>query len=138
MLLVNVRFLCNIVYSRQIVFHALSGIVSAYLLQPLHSETRKTSAVRSDYNVAVGGHNLEIPPVAPELGNRRLRASLAEQKRRISLCGVEMRRINHPGEHLFAVRGLYPALLYLAQSQLVEDVLVLKAKLGSLSGFDID
>ena len=133
MILVNIRFLCNIVYCRQIVFHALPGIVSAYLLQPLHSKARKPPAVRSNYDVTVSGHYLEVPPVAPELAYRRLRATLTEEKRRISLCRVEVRRINNPGKHLLSVRCLYPTLLYLPEGKLVKDMFVFKTQLDSLA-----
>ena len=126
MISVYVRFLCNIVNSREIVLHTLSCIISAYLLQPLHSKARETSSVRSNDYVTVGCHYLEVPSVTPELAYRRLRTALAEEKRRILLIRIKMRRIDNPTEHLFAVSCLCPALLNLTGCKFIQNMFVLK------------
>ena len=62
-------FLCNIVYGREIVLHALTRVVTADLLQPFHAEAGETTTVGSYDNITLGCHNLEVPTIAPELAN---------------------------------------------------------------------
>ena len=119
-----------IVDSAQIVVHALAGPVATHFLIPFRTKSRQTSAVRGYHYVTVGCHNLEIPAITPELGNRTLWPSLAEKQGGVLLGFIEMGRQDNPYQHLLAIGGFYPALLYLANLQLIEDVLVFIGELG--------
>ena len=92
-------------------------------------------AVRGDDDIALRSHDHEVPTIAPELGYRTLRSSLAEEKGGVFLCFIEMRRQDHPIHHLLIVGGLHPALLHLTLCQLVEDMLVLLRDLLHVSLF---
>ena len=74
-------------------------------------------------------HYLEIPTIAPELRDRTLWSTLAEEQRRILLVRVEVWRSYHPLLQFLAIGCLHPTVVYFAQSKLVIDVLVLKAEL---------
>ena len=56
-----------VVDGREIVVHALSGPVAAYLLVPLAAESGQTTAVRRHDDITVGSHDGEVPAIAPEL-----------------------------------------------------------------------
>ena len=123
------QILCGIIDSCQIVFHALTSPVAADFLQPLLSESWQTTTVGGYYDIAVRSHNHEVPTVAPELGDRTLRTTFAEEQGGVFLCLVEVRWQNNPSEHVLAVRSLHPTLLYSGLSQLVEDMFVLLGQL---------
>ena len=93
---VYVGFLADVINSGQLVTHALASIITADLFQPFHAESRKTATVRSYDDVVIGGHYLEIPTIAPELADRTLWASFAEEKGRILLVRVEVAWIDYP------------------------------------------
>src|SRR5574344_1057615 len=94
--LVHIGFLAKIVNGSQVIFHALSGIITTDFFQPFHSETGKSAAIRSDDDISVGSHDLKIPANAPELADRTLRTTFAEEQSRIFFCCIEMRRVNNP------------------------------------------
>ena len=125
------QILSSIVDGREVVVHALSAPVTRDFLKPLLSEAWQTTTVRSHDNITVGSHDEEIPAVAPELGDRALRTSLAEEQGGVLLGLVEVRRQDNPCEHVFAIGGLHPALLDGGLCQLIEDVLVLEGQLGN-------
>ena len=128
------QILGSIVNSRQIVLHTLACPVAADFFLPFLSEAGQSVAVGGYDHIAVGGHNLEVPAIAPELAHRTLWTTLAEQQRGIFLAFLVVGRQHHPYQLLLSVGGLHPALLHLAECQLVKDVLVLKRDLGNGSG----
>ena len=119
----------GIVDGCEIVAHALSCPVAADCLVPLMAEAGQTAAVWCHDYVAVGCHDLEVPAVAPELAYRALRAAFAEEQGGVFLVWVEIGRENDPCEHVLAVGGLHPTLLYLAERKLGEDVVVFAGNL---------
>ena len=121
---VDERLLCHFVNGGEVVLHALAAVITADGFVPLYTEARKTAAVGGYDDIVVGCHNLEIPTVAPELADGTLRAAFTEEEGGVLLVGVELRRINHPGQHLLAVGGLHPAGFHFAHFQLVVDLLV--------------
>ena len=74
---VHIRFLAYVVDGTQVILHALPAVVAADFLQPLHAEARQAAAVGGDDDVAVGGHDLQVPAVAPELADGALRPAFA-------------------------------------------------------------
>ena len=119
----------RIVDGGEVIVHALTGPVGTYLLVPCTAVTRQAAAVGCDDDIAVGSHDLEIPPVAPELGNRTLRSAFAEEQRRVLPVRIEVRRCHHPLLHLLSVGRLHPSVVYFAQCELVVDVFVLEGEL---------
>ena len=99
----------GIVNGAEIVAHALTSPVAGDLLQPLLTEAGKTAAIGSNDDIALRSHDVEIPAVGPELGNRRLWATFAEEQGGVLLCGVEVRRLDDPVEELLPVGGGAPA-----------------------------
>ena len=93
------------------------------------AEAGQTAAVWCHDYVAVGCHDLEVPAVAPELAYGALRAAFAEEQGGVFLVWVEIGRENDPCEHVLAVGGLHPTLLYLAERKLGEDVVVFAGNL---------
>ena len=121
---VGVGLAGQVVDGAEVVEHALAGVVARYLLKPLHAKTGQTAAVGGNDDVVVGGHYLEVPAITPELADGRLRAALAEEEHGILARGVEVRRIDDPAELLLAIGGGHPALLDLAEREVVVEVLV--------------
>ena len=129
-ILVDVRQVVgSVVDSREIVVHALACPVARHSLVPLRAVARQTAAVRSDDDIVVSRHYLEVPAVAPELAYGALRSALAEEQCRILLVRVEVWRQYYPYLHLLAVGSLHPALLHLAHLELVVERLVLEGEL---------
>ena len=85
---------------------------------------------------------MEIPTVAPELADGRLRAALAEEEHGVFLSGVELGGIYHPAKFLLPVHGLHPAFLHLTEGKLAVKRLVLLGQSLSLylfaEGYGID
>ena len=119
--LVSPRLFRYIVNRGEVVADVLTRVVSRDLIEPLLTERRQTATVRSNHHIALCGHQLEVPAVAPELRYNTLRATLAVEQRGVLLRGVEVGRQDHPDEHLLAVGGLHPALLDLAHRDVVVD-----------------
>ena len=127
LVLVNERQVVGgIVDGCEIIVHALAGPVAADLLVPLRAAARQSATVRCNHHIVVCRHDLHVPTVAPELAHRALRATLAEQQCGIFLILVEVGRQDHPILHLLAVGCLHPALLHLAEGELVIEQLVLE------------
>ena len=129
MVFVHIRLLAHLVNGSQIILHAQTAVVTRDFLVPFIAEARQSAAVGRYDDVIVRGHHHEVPTIAPELTNRRLRAAFAVEQSRIFLAWVEVRRIDNPGQHLLAVAGPHPAFLHLAHRQLVQDMFVLKRNL---------
>ena len=135
MVLVHIGFAAKVVNSREVVLHTLSAVVAADFFQPFHTETRQAAAVGCNDNVVVGGHHLEIPAVAPELADGRLRSTFAEEECGIFLLRIEMGRIDDPAEHILAVGSLDPTLFDLAHRNLVVEGFVLLGQLADAQAF---
>ena len=82
-------------------------------------------------------HNHEVPTIAPELANRTLWATFAEQEGRVFLVVIEVRRQYYPIKHFLAICCFYPTLLYLYLTELVGDMFVLECNLLNGSLLDI-
>ena len=61
-------------YKRQ----TLATVIAANLFVPFHTESRQTATVRSNDDIIISCHNLEVPAIRPELAYRTLRTSFAE------------------------------------------------------------
>ena len=118
------RLACHVVDRREVVADILTAIIARDLIQPLLTERGQTTTVRSNHNVTLSRHQLEVPAVAPKLAYDALRTALAVEQRRIFLCGVEVGRQDHPNEHLLVVGGLDPALLDTTHRNVVVDGLI--------------
>ena len=129
---VYVGFGGDVVDRREIVLHAQAVVVAADFFQPFHAEAGQAAAVRGYHNVAVGCHDLEIPTVAPELADGRLRAALAEEEHGVFLSGVELGGIDHPAKFLLPVHCIHPAFLHLTEGKLPVKRLVLLGQSLSL------
>ena len=92
----------------EIVLHVEARVVAGNLLLPLLSEGSGAAAVRHDDHIALLSHEPVAPAVAPVLGIGSLRTSEHDFYSRILLGRVEVRRVEHPALHLFAVHGLKP------------------------------
>ncbi len=79
-LTIHIRFGGYIVDGGEIVLHAEAGVVTADLFEPFFAESGQTAAVGGDNDVALRGHDLEVPAVAPELADGTLRTAFAEQE----------------------------------------------------------
>ena len=79
-LAIHIRFGGNVVDGGEIVLHAEAGVVTADLFEPSFAETGQTSTVGRDDNIALCGHDLEVPTIAPELADGTLRTAFAEQE----------------------------------------------------------
>ena len=84
-------------------------------------------------HITVGGHNLHVPTITPELAYRTLRTTFAEEQCRVLFIRIELRRIDDPCQHLFAVSCFHPAAFYFTHFDLVIDLLVLLGQLRGLS-----
>ena len=58
---------CCVVNGAEIVVHALACPVATDLLVPLRTEAGKATTVRCYDDIAVSGHDGEVPTIAPEL-----------------------------------------------------------------------
>ena len=134
---INPRLLGYVVDGRKVVLHALAGVVAADLLQPLHAETGKATAVGSDDNISLRGHHLEVPTETPELANGRLRTAFAEEQGGVFLCLVEIGRKDYPCQHVLVVGGLYPALAHLTELEVGIERFVFLGNLLCLAVADV-
>ena len=125
----NVRFGLDGLCGRKVILHVEAYVVSGNLLAPRLAEGGGSAPVGEHHHVALMAHEEVVPAVAPVLGKRALRASEGDFNGRIRLGGVELRGIEHPGEHVLAVYGLDHAGLGLVFVKLGEDVVVLKGNL---------
>ena len=90
------RLFGHLVDCRKIVFHTLATVVATHRLVPFHTEARETAPVRSDDDIIVCSHDLEIPAVGPELADGTLRSAFAVKQGGVFLRRIEMRRIDDP------------------------------------------
>ena len=79
-LAIYIRFGGYIVDGGEIVLHAEAGVVTADLFEPFFAESGQTAAVGGDNDVALRGHDLEVPAVAPELADGTLRTAFADRR----------------------------------------------------------
>ena len=77
-LAIHIRFGGNVVDGGEIVLHAEAGVVTADLFEPSFAETGQTAAVGGNDDVALCGHDLEVPTIAPELADGTLWTAFAE------------------------------------------------------------
>ncbi len=132
----NVRFGLDGLCGRKVILHVEADVVSGNLLAPWLAEGSGSAPVGEHHHIALMAHEEVVPAVAPVLGKRALGASEGDFNSRIRLGGVELRGIEHPGEHVLAVHGLYHAGLGLVFVQLGENVVVLKCNLPyGVSGY---
>ena len=122
----------SIVNRCQIVLHALTRPVARNFLQPLLTESRQATTIRCNYHISLRGHDHKVPTIAPELRNRTLRTTFAEEQGGVLLGFVEVWRQYNPSQHILSIAGLYPTLLYFGLGELVENVLVLESQLSNL------
>ena len=132
---VHIRLLADVIDGAQVVLHALSAVIAADFLQPLHAEARQAAAVGSDDDIVVGRHDLQVPTVAPELADGTLRPSFAEQEYRIFFGRVEMRRVDHPTEFLLAIRGSDPTFFDFTHFQAFLEISVFPGELPDFRVF---
>ena len=130
---IDVRLFGHCINGSEVVLHALTHIVATDFFVPLVAKSRQTTTVRSYDDIVVGSHHLEVPAIAPELANRALRTAFAEEQGRIFLVRIELRRIDHPYQHVLVVGGLDPTAFHLAHLYLVVNGLVLESHLLHLS-----
>ena len=123
------RFPGYVVDGAEVIADVLAAVITRNLVEPLLSERRYAAAVRGYDHISLGGHELEVPAVAPELAHHVLRAALAIEQGGVLLVRVEVGGKYHPCQHLLAVGGRYPAFLYFAHLHVVVDVLVHKGQL---------
>ena len=114
----------------EVILHIKADIVSGNLLAPGLPERRCSAPVGKHHHIALMAHEEVVPAVAPVLGKRALRASEGNLNGRVSLCGVKLRGIEDPGEHVLPVHGLHHPGLGLVLIKLGEDVLVLEGNLA--------
>ncbi len=120
-LAVDPRLARHVVDGREVVADVLPRVVARDLVEPLLAERGQAAAVGRHDDVALRGHQLEVPAVAPRLRDDALRAALAVEQRGVLLRRVEVGGQDDPYEHLLAVGGRHPALLHLAQPDGVVD-----------------
>ena len=60
---VHKRFFREFVDSREIILHTLSTVITTDFFVPFLTEARQTAAVRSDNDIIVGSHDLEVPTI---------------------------------------------------------------------------
>ena len=130
---IHKRLFGHFVDSREIILHTLTTVITADSLVPFQSEARKSATIRSYDDITVGGHNLHVPTITPELAYRTLRTTFAEEQCRVLFIRIELRRIDDPCQHLFAVSCFHPAAFYFTHFDLVIDLLVLLGQLRGLS-----
>ena len=134
MILIDIgQIISSIVDSSEIILHALTCPVARDFLEPLLSESRQSTTIGCYHHIPLRSHDHEVPTIAPELRNRTLRTTLAEEQSGVLLSFIEVRWQNHPGQHLLTIAGLHPTLLNSGLGQLVENVLVLEGELSNLS-----
>ena len=134
---IHIRLGGNVVDGGEIVLHAEAGVVTADLFEPCFAESGQTAAVGRDDNIALCGHDLEVPTVAPELADGTLRTAFTEQESRVLFRRVEMRRIDNPAEHLLPVYGFRPAFFHVAPREVIVEPLVFFGELGDTTVFHV-
>ena len=122
---VDIGLAANLVNGSQVVAHALPAVIAADGSIPLIAEARQPTAVGRHHDIALRRHCHEVPAVTPELAHRRLRSALAEEQGGVFLRGVEMRRIDHPCQHLLSIGRPLPTRLHGAHRYLRVDISVL-------------
>ena len=132
MVFVHIGFGAELIDGGEIIFHTLTSVVTGDLFVPFFAETGQTASVRRYDDIIAGGHHHEVPAERPELRNRALRTALAIEDGRIFLVRVEMRRIDDPSEHLFAVGGFLPTRYDGRTLNLRVDIIVLMGQLGEV------
>ena len=123
----HIRFRLDVTGCREVILHVQANVVAGDFLAPGLAKSRGTAAVREHHHIALMAHEQVVPAVAPALRERPLRAAQANLDGRVGLGGVELRREQHPGEHLLPVHSIQPAGLGFVRIQLGKEVLVLKA-----------
>ena len=131
--LVNVWKLASIVDSALVVIHASTCVVGGNLFEPFLTESWQAAAVRTNHDIAVGSHDLHVPAIAPELADRALRTTLAEEQGRVLLVSIEARRKYNPREDVLAIHRLASAWLHIAPVDIVTEVLVLVRELSGIA-----
>ena len=91
----------------EVVLHVQARVVARYLLCPFLPERCGAASVGQYGHISLRRHQAVVPPVGPALAERALRSSQADEDGRIFLAAVEMRRIDHPCEHVLSVHCLY-------------------------------
>ena len=91
----------------EVVLHVQARVVARYLLCPFLPERCGAASVGQYGHISLRRHQTVVPPVGPSLAERALRPSQADEDGRIFLAAVEMRRIDHPCEHVLPVHCLY-------------------------------
>ena len=66
---VHIGFAGEVVNGRKVVLHTEAGVIAADFFEPLHAEAGQAPTVGGDDDVVVGGHDLEVPAIAPELAH---------------------------------------------------------------------
>ena len=127
---VYIRLFCHFIDSSEIIFHTLATVVTTDLFVPFHAKSRQAATIRSNNDIIIGCHNLEIPAIRPELAYRTLRTSFTEQQSRIFLVRIKLRGIDYPCQHLFAICCFHPATFHFTHFQLVIDLFVLLCQLS--------
>jgi len=112
-ILVDEGLLRHCIDTVKVILNVLAAVVARDLLTPVAAEARVTATVDSHHDIAVCGHHLVVPAVAPALPERSLRPALAVQQRRVFLRGVKVRRIDDPHLKILAILRLDIALLAL-------------------------
>ena len=101
----------HVVDRAQIVADVLSAVIARNLIEPLLPERRQAAPVRRHDDVALSRHQLQVPPVAPELAHDALRTALAVKQGRVFFRRIEIGRQHDPDEHPLAVGRFHPSLL---------------------------
>ena len=127
---VHIRLFCHFIDSSEVILHTLATVIATNLFVPFHTESRQTATVRSNDDIIISCHNLEVPAIRPELAYRALRTSFTEQQSRIFLVRIKLWRINHPCQHLFTICCFHPATFHFTHFQLVIDLFVLLCQLS--------
>ena len=113
----------------EIVLHVLADVVAGNLLAPLLPEGGGAAAVRQDDDIALRSHQAIVPAGRPALRDGALRAAEADQHGGIFFGRIELRRIDHPGQHLLVIGGADPALLQRDRRELLQNPVVLVGEL---------
>ena len=79
-LAVHIRLGSDVVNGGEIVLHAEAGVVTADLFEPFFAESGQTAAVGGNDDVALCGHDLEVPTIAPELADGTLGTAFADRR----------------------------------------------------------
>ena len=131
--LANIRLILHSICRSKVILHILAYIVSRYLLAPRLSERGATPSVRQNGDISLRGHQPEVPPCGETLVQGALRASCTHHNCRINLRLIKICRVEEPYQHLLAICGCHPALLYRRSLQLCQNICILRGNLLKLS-----